>query len=208
MTELRRGLAAIMSFLAMGAADAMPIPGQGTWQTTLQARDINRDGVVDAYYDTALNTTWLANWGLNQRIGWVAARDWATALDLYGTTNWRLPMGQRVIAGGSGYLSELAHMYEVTLGNTYGLGESGTCGQTNRNTANFIDLFPEQTRVRPATSRTSQQGLSPLPVADIRRLSTISAARRMCQPTPNATAPARRLPFEAGPGEICSRRFA
>ena len=42
-------------------AQSAAIPGWGTWETTLQARDINGDGVVDAYYDTTLNITWLAN---------------------------------------------------------------------------------------------------------------------------------------------------
>ena len=32
----------------------------GDWASTLQARDINGDGTVDAYYDTALDVTWLA----------------------------------------------------------------------------------------------------------------------------------------------------
>lgn len=33
----------------------------GDWSSSLQARDINGDGVVDAYYDTSLDVTWLAN---------------------------------------------------------------------------------------------------------------------------------------------------
>ena len=41
------------------------VPGQGTWETTHRARGINRDGAVDAYYDTALNINWLANWKLS-----------------------------------------------------------------------------------------------------------------------------------------------
>src|SRR5690349_11799993 len=40
---------------------ASPVSGQGTWESELQARDINSDGLVDAYYDTALNLTWLAD---------------------------------------------------------------------------------------------------------------------------------------------------
>ena len=46
---------------AVSAAHAVPVPGQGTWETTLQARDIDGDGTVDAWYDTALDLTWLAD---------------------------------------------------------------------------------------------------------------------------------------------------
>ncbi|RZL10284.1 MAG: PEP-CTERM sorting domain-containing protein [Rubrivivax sp.] len=41
--------------MGAGAAHAA-----GNWETTLQARDINGDGTVDAYYDTTQNITWLA----------------------------------------------------------------------------------------------------------------------------------------------------
>lgn len=38
------------------------IPGQGTWETTLQARDFDGNmNTVEAYYDTVLNITWLAD---------------------------------------------------------------------------------------------------------------------------------------------------
>ena len=51
----------------------MPISGQGTWETTLQARDFNGDSVIDAYYDTALNITWLADWNATGTMTWDAA---------------------------------------------------------------------------------------------------------------------------------------
>lgn len=40
-------------------SEAEPIPGQGTWETTLLPRDLDRNGVVDAFYDTDLGATWL-----------------------------------------------------------------------------------------------------------------------------------------------------
>ena len=49
--------AAALAALAL-PAHSDPAPGQGTWETTLQSRDGNHDGVVEAYYDTALNITW------------------------------------------------------------------------------------------------------------------------------------------------------
>ena len=36
---------------------AAAVPGHGTWETTLFARDINSDGVVDAYCDAVNNNT-------------------------------------------------------------------------------------------------------------------------------------------------------
>lgn len=42
-----------------GNAHAVGVAGQGTWETTLQVRDLNGDGGVDAYFDTTLNITWL-----------------------------------------------------------------------------------------------------------------------------------------------------
>ena len=42
-------------------AQAAGVSGQGTWETTLQARDINHDGTVDAYYDSELHITWLTD---------------------------------------------------------------------------------------------------------------------------------------------------
>ncbi len=52
---LRRLGAVAMIGSAMASAHAA-----GDWASTLQARDINGDGTVDAYYDTALDVTWLA----------------------------------------------------------------------------------------------------------------------------------------------------
>jgi Protein of unknown function (DUF1566) len=82
---------------------AAPIAGQGTWETTLQNRDLNGDGVTDAFYDTRLNITWLRNadgfgnrtLGQNGRpaglISWNAANTWAGTLNVGGVTGWRLP---------------------------------------------------------------------------------------------------------------------
>lgn len=44
---------------------AGPIPGQGTWESTLQARDLTGDNVADAFYDSVLNITWLADANAN-----------------------------------------------------------------------------------------------------------------------------------------------
>ena len=140
---------------ACSAALAAPVPGQGTWETTLQSRDINGDGTVDAWYDTVLGISWLAdaNAGAGSAfddgadttdgdMSWSSAVAWAAGLNVHGVSGWRLP----VMDAGSTIASELSHMYCVTLGNfgpcnpltTTG---PGTWGFTN--TANFVNLASE-----------------------------------------------------------------
>ncbi len=62
----------VAAALATGGltAQAAPVPGQGTWETTLQARDLDGNpSTTEAWYDTALNLLWLdvlttqMNWG-------------------------------------------------------------------------------------------------------------------------------------------------
>ncbi|MBA4108862.1 MAG: hypothetical protein C0487_04620 [Leptothrix sp. (in: Bacteria)] len=131
---------AMLSLSAVSGAQAA-----GDWQTTLQSRDINGDGKIDAYYDTSLNVTWLANltaaiqesythgssspWSYSM-LDWNGANSWAKNLNVEGVTGWRLPsmvdLGSKgCVQGqpdcGSANLdvsrSELAHMYYTTLGN-------------------------------------------------------------------------------------------
>ena len=61
---------------------AAGVPGQGTWETTLQARDLNGDSFADAFYDTSLNITWLANWDVNGTMTAGAVRAWAEGLEV------------------------------------------------------------------------------------------------------------------------------
>jgi hypothetical protein len=112
-------------------AVAGPVAGQGTWEATLQARDINADGVVDAYYDTTQNVTWLVDAkalrgtafddGVNPNDGkatYASAKSWLAGLDVYGVTGWRFPG------------SDLLPMYTTTLGNST-IPNSPTTGWTN-----------------------------------------------------------------------------
>lgn len=94
-------LAGLMALcLATGtAAQARPIYGMGTWETTLQPRDMNSDGVVDAFYDTVLDISWLADGnalddvhGNLGRIALPLTEAWVAGLNLYGMRGWRLPM--------------------------------------------------------------------------------------------------------------------
>lgn len=153
--------------LAAGSlgTSAAPVPGQGTWETTLEARDINGDGTPDAYYDTDLNITWLADWHANQRQNWDTHVAWSADLNVFGVTGWRLP---RVVdsgnpgcdwsyAGGTdcGYnvdlSSEMAHLWYVTLGNVGYCDPAAStitscvpqAGWGLTNTANFINILPD-----------------------------------------------------------------
>jgi len=62
-------------------ANAVPVSGQGTWETTLQGRDLDGNNLTaEAYYDTALDITWLANADINGEMDWFAANTWAGVL--------------------------------------------------------------------------------------------------------------------------------
>jgi hypothetical protein len=142
-------------------AQAIPVAGQGSWETTLLARDLNADGVADAYYDTTLDISWMADAnhagtnGVNldrRGAGILHTETWNSylaGLDFHGSTGWRLTTGGQedhpscgrvggYIGTGIGCSfasspgdSELAHLYYVTLGNSAG-------GLTN--TGNFLNI--------------------------------------------------------------------
>ena len=67
-----RKLIALGLLLSCGVAQSAAVSGQGTWETTLQARDVDANGVVDAYYDTVLDITWLADANYVQTSGYDA----------------------------------------------------------------------------------------------------------------------------------------
>ncbi len=98
MGRILKTLAALAVLVAMGAAQAGPISGQGTWETTLLGRDINGNAVDGSsasavfLYDRTLNITWLRDANvMNGQANWESANHWATTLDVYGLTGWRLP---------------------------------------------------------------------------------------------------------------------
>ena len=135
-------------------ANAVPVSGQGTWETTLQGRDLDGNNLTaEAYYDTVLDITWVADANINGEMDWFAANAWAAGLDINGFTGWRLPIispvngvslntaessdattdvgtaptttdgtdgGWRDSLGNP--VSEMGHMYYVTLANIAGGG--------------------------------------------------------------------------------------
>jgi hypothetical protein len=83
-------------------ACATAVPGKGTWEATLQGRDLDGDASngFEAYYDTTLNITWLADASYAKTSGASAdglmsrlqANKWAESIDVHGVQGWRLPM--------------------------------------------------------------------------------------------------------------------
>lgn len=152
-------------------AHAAPVSGQGTWETTLQGRDLDGNlATFEAYYDTSLNITWLANASNGQMVPWDTANAWAASLNPYGSgiTGWRLPTtidadGPDADALGndgcnltpSRYQgldcgwnisahSEMSHMFYVTLGNKAYYSPSGTVAQPGWGLINTGPFFNVQ----------------------------------------------------------------
>jgi hypothetical protein len=105
--------------LATLPADAGPVPGQGTWQTTLHARDLDGNGTADADYDSSLNVTWLRDWSLARRRHWRADRRADAAHDLPGARcaggdGWHASAASRL--AGRGRLAEASDMDETLKG--------------------------------------------------------------------------------------------
>lgn len=89
------------------AAHAVAVSGQGTWETTLQGRNLDSDPTTyEAYYDTVLGVTWLADVNAAAGSGYDLlgsgymylsnALDWVADLNIHGITGWRLPDTQSV----------------------------------------------------------------------------------------------------------------
>lgn len=129
--------ASLLSLLPV-TAHAAAVPGRGTWESTLFARDINGDGLVDAYFDSTRNVTWLADAkavkgtafddGFNSndgRVTYASAKSWLDALNVYGVTGWRFPG------------ADLLPLYGITLGNS-SIPGSPTTGWTN--TGMFLNV--------------------------------------------------------------------
>ncbi len=84
---------------------AAPVGGQGTWEISLLPRNLDGNAsTIEAYYDTVLNVTWLANANAgagssfddgfsasDAQMTWSNAMAWAASLDINGIDEWRLP---------------------------------------------------------------------------------------------------------------------
>ncbi len=164
-TRLLGAVSACTLALVALSAQAVPVSGQGTWETTLQGRDLDGNAATfEAYYDMTLDITWLADANVNGVMTWAAANTWAANLDVNGVTGWRLPTmidtgapgcevfaytgtdcGYNVQTGSAAttVYSEMASLYYDTLGNlayydTSGNGSQSGWGLTN--TGSFSNL--------------------------------------------------------------------
>ena len=135
-----RWAAAALFVVASGVSTlshAAPVSGQGTWETTLQGRDLDGNlSTAEAYYDTSLNITWLADanagagsafddipWNggstTDGLMTWSSATAWAAGLNPYGSniTGWRLPTTNDVGNDGATYTNiyqGLDYGYNIT----------------------------------------------------------------------------------------------
>jgi hypothetical protein len=144
-------LAVAIGFITLANnSNAAALPELGNWTATLVARDL--DGNVsngpEAYFDTVLNITWLADAKsglLNQALfygdglnPWQAAKDYASTINIGGITGWRLPklFGAESLACQYSNLntscgfnsinsSEIARLYYNTLGNKSPMSTDG-----------------------------------------------------------------------------------
>lgn len=91
-------------------------------QAGLQARDLDGNtSTTEAYYDTDLNITWLADANANGARPWMDANTWAANLSIVDAINnitydnWRLPISD-TCGGYNCTGSEMGHLYYVELG--------------------------------------------------------------------------------------------
>ena len=150
---LKNTSALIASVMFMSVAQAAPVFGQGTWETTLKGRDIHgyavalNDPSTVFVYDKTLDITWLRDWNLNGPMDWNTATTWADELSIGGFMHWRLPTvvdipldrstdgGFEQTADGIGLpVNVFGRTYQITLGNP---GDSAVI-----NTAYFDNVQP------------------------------------------------------------------
>ncbi|WP_082579840.1 PEP-CTERM sorting domain-containing protein [Pelomonas sp. Root1444] len=160
-TTLSISVLAVVLFPAVQAnAAEISSVGSGSTLAALQPRDLDDDGVVDAFYDAAFDITWLREVGTQSFRNWAAATAWAEQ-DRFGISGWRLPSTVQPDAtcswtynqgfGPESYGwgcrgSELGHLWSDVLGNTpeYVPSPSGglifNAGYGLRNAADFQGL--------------------------------------------------------------------
>ncbi len=102
----------VASALLCAPSFAVPIPGQGTWETTLLSRDLDADGHADAYYDTTLDITWFGS--LGPTLSYRDSLPWVDSFEFGGYADWRLPT--RLASNVN--QSEVSSLFRNTLGNT------------------------------------------------------------------------------------------
>lgn len=117
------------SLLSALAAVAMLFGGAA--HAALQNRDLDGNGVTDAFYDTVLDITWLRDANVNGGGGWATAVAWADNYSIGGYSDWRLPTCNTCSIDPDA-LGETGHLWSSDLGNP--------AGGPMTNTGNFQNL--------------------------------------------------------------------
>ena len=149
-------------------AHAAAVSGQGTWETTLQGRDLDGSlATPEAYYDTVLNITWLADANyagidFSTVMTWYEANAWAASLNPYGSgiTGWRLPAWSPV----DGVEGDLDYSYIGTEDWGYNVSAPGTlyAGSTASEMAHlYYNTLGNKGQCDPATSTVSNCVIQP-----------------------------------------------
>lgn len=82
----------------------------------LQSRSITNANVIDAFYDTDLNITWLRDANRNGVMDWYSAKSWADELVVGEYSDWRLPSTNVQVSGFNVTSSEMGHLFYTELG--------------------------------------------------------------------------------------------
>ncbi len=97
----------------------------------LQDRDLDGDTLVDAFYDTDLDITWLRDANVNGAQDWDTQVAWAANFSFGGYDDWRLPTTDTSCSNGDCTSSEMGHLYYVELGNALSASPINTGGFQN-----------------------------------------------------------------------------
>jgi hypothetical protein len=180
MTTVNRWVLGALLFTALGSSSliyAASVPGQGTWESTLQGRDLDGNAAsFEAYYDTVLNITWLTNANGAGTVNWADANAWAAGLNIDGVTGWRLPETIDIGNDGCNFANagtdcgynvltstgEMASMFYDTLGNLAQFDSTGSpqSGSGTSNTGPFSNIQTSSVENRYYWSATALAGNS------------------------------------------------
>ncbi len=113
----------LMACLLAIAATTMVTPAHA-W---LASRDIDGDGIIDAFYDDGFDITWLRNANVNGPMNWSSANAWANNFSIGSYSDWRLPTALNHDGSGpcDSYCngsSEMLHLRDHLLGGNNAVG--------------------------------------------------------------------------------------
>lgn len=116
--------------IAAGILGAAALLHAGVAQAALQDRDLDKNGITDAFYDTDLDITWLRDANVNGAQGWNEAASWAASFSIGGFSDWRLPTADPTCLTAANCTGgEIGHLWYIGLGNTF--AGALTVGLTN-----------------------------------------------------------------------------